>query len=70
MTTQEVKLLRHEIIQLHYKLYGTSASFDKRAQFFYQDTGIMAPGKDDCLGSHSYEDRAIAWRKWLLEQTP
>ena len=70
MITKKERALRVEIVDLHYHLIGASAAFDRKAQFFYQDTGMMAPGKDDCMGTHSYEDRVDAWRKWLLEQAP
>jgi hypothetical protein len=45
---------------------GLSAftAYEIKAAAFQQMTGMMAPGKDDAMGSHRYEDRQEAWEKW------
>lgn len=39
--------------------------YDKLATKFHDETGIMAPGKDDVLGQHSFGVRFAEWNKWL-----
>jgi hypothetical protein len=41
-----------------------TARFERRARAFRIDTGMLAPGKDDVLGHHSYEARREAWEAW------
>lgn len=44
---------------------NTNERFEYMADKFYKETGIMAPGKDDCLMSHTYDERAKKWSEWL-----
>ena len=39
--------------------------FEVMASLFYKETGIMAPGKDDCLGTHDTQQRLDAWGPWI-----
>lgn len=39
--------------------------FERLAAQFYEETGMMAPGKDDHSGSYTREARCAAWDKWL-----
>jgi len=39
--------------------------FEYMAAKFYKETGTMAPGKDDCLMSHTDEERSTKWREWI-----
>lgn len=43
---------------------GVNAAFEWIAHEFYVETGVMAPGKDDPLGSHTHEHRATLFRDW------
>lgn len=43
----------------------TNERFEYMAAKFYKETGIMAPGKDDCLMSHDYDERIKKWSDWL-----
>ena len=47
---------------------GATERFERLAAEFYKATGIMAPGKDDCLGRHSYEHRVASWQQWLADR--
>lgn len=44
--------------------------FEQRAEQFYRDTGVMAPGKDEAmLGGHTpYEVRTTLWEYWCKVQ--
>ena len=44
---------------------GAYERYEALAAEFYDETGMMAPGKDDPLGTHEYETRVAAWRKWV-----
>lgn len=59
--------LRREIVKLLAKHEGPSVAFDRAAEFFERDTGMLPPGKDDALGHHPYEQRGAAWLKWREE---
>lgn len=39
--------------------------YEDKAEAFYRETGMMAPGKDSRDGAFSYEERESAWRKFL-----
>ena len=45
--------------------------FDERAERFYQDTHVMAPGKDEAaLGNHTpYETKIALWDLWCKKET-
>ena len=43
------------------KTMGASEHFERVAWLFYKATGMLAIGKDDTTGEHSYEDRQKAW---------
>lgn len=48
-----------------------SAQYDRRADAFYYDTGMMAPGKDVAAAAGetaTYAERNSAWRDWLDAQ--
>lgn len=40
--------------------------FEARAEQFYKDTGMMAPGKDvpAAMGGPDVDERMEAWRAW------
>lgn len=38
--------------------------YEARAARFYEETGMVAPGKDDALGRHSRDERVEAWILW------
>lgn len=38
--------------------------FEAVGQHFYRDTGYLRPGKDDCRGVHSDDERRAAFDKW------
>jgi hypothetical protein len=42
--------------------------FERLADAFHRATGMMAPGKDDASGAHSYEARSAAWIAWLASR--
>lgn len=46
-----------------------SERFEILAAQFYDEMGMMAPGKDDITGEHPYEKRERAWRAWLWEKS-
>ena len=46
----------------------TNDKFEYLAEQFYKATGIVAPGKDDCLGTHSREYRRRYWSAYLVER--
>jgi hypothetical protein len=39
--------------------------YERLAAAFYRDTGMMAPGKDDALGTHTHAERRAAFDAWL-----
>jgi hypothetical protein len=39
--------------------------YEALADAFYHATGLMAPGKDDPTGHHSYDERVSRWQAWL-----
>lgn len=39
--------------------------FERLAEEFHRETGVLAPGKDDAAPSMDYEDRLDLWRRWL-----
>lgn len=43
--------------------------FERLAAEFYRETGLMAPGKDDALGHHSYEERVERWAAWVARRS-
>lgn len=43
---------------------GADHVFEAIGQHFYRDTGYLRPGKDDCRGVHSDEERWAAFEKW------
>ena len=45
--------------------------FEERAERFYQDTHVMAPGKDEAaLGNHTpYETKIALWDLWCKKET-
>lgn len=44
---------------------NANVRFEYMAARFYKETGTMAPGKDDCLMSHTDEERSTKWREWI-----
>lgn len=46
---------------------GSTARFDRLADAFYRDTGMMAPGKDAPMGMGgcSTEERSAAYDAWI-----
>ena len=46
--------------------------YEDKAEAFYRETGMMAPGKDSRDGAFSYEEREAAWREfvtnWMTEE--
>lgn len=55
-----------EIAKIIQKWRGLS--FDDAAELFYQEVGIVAPGKDVAARafSNSYEERRQEWDRWRL----
>ena len=45
---------------------GANERFEYMAELFYQDTGMMAPGKDSPIASNR-EERQQAWDAWVEE---
>lgn len=50
-----------------------SDRYDRMADQFYRETGIMAPGKDVARldptgGGGTYDERCEAWGKWITER--
>jgi len=43
---------------------NSNERFEYMAAKFYKETGTMAPGKDDCLMSHDYDERIKKWSEW------
>ena len=45
----------------------TNDEYERLADEFYRDTGMMAPGKDQpaALGGEPYGVRVEAWQQWL-----
>ena len=37
------------------------------ASAFYNETGMMAPGKDDPIGAYTQEERRVRWEEWIEE---
>jgi hypothetical protein len=53
-----------------YNKMNYNEEYERLAEQFYQDTGIMAPGKDmpAAMGKTiSQEERWAAWEKWIKE---
>ena len=44
----------------------TLEEYERIAEDFYHATGLMAPGKDDCLPS-SFEERDLAWKQYFRD---
>lgn len=44
---------------------NSNERFEYMAAKFYKETGMMSPGKDDCLMSHDYDERIKKWSEWL-----
>lgn len=47
--------------------------YERHAKLFRQETGLMAPGKDEAAAAysgHTYEERWEAWIKWHKERKP
>lgn len=46
--------------------HGALASFEDVGEWFYSDTGMLAPGKDEAAASSltSFEDRKRAFTAW------
>lgn len=44
--------------------------YEELARRFYEENGkgMMAPGKSDIRGYHTFEERSEAWQKWLEER--
>lgn len=70
MTTKQTPA-RHAGIGERNALYFADANtrFEAMAAAFHERTGMMAPGKDDCLGTHPREDREAAWLKFAPQYT-
>lgn len=52
--------------------HGISENFDARAEAFYRDTGVMAPGKSEPLemaGQYTHEQRQELYRAWVETKT-
>jgi hypothetical protein len=49
---------------------GESATerFERLAEMFYADTGLLAPGKDgpNVSGLCDHEDRRLSWEQWFI----
>lgn len=39
--------------------------YERLAAAFHDETGMMAPGKDDPTGHHDYDVRVHEWHLWL-----
>lgn len=44
-----------------------SQRYEEKAEAFYRETGMMAPGKDSRDGAFSYEEREEAWREFVTK---
>ncbi|CAB4165336.1 hypothetical protein UFOVP1537_22 [uncultured Caudovirales phage] len=68
-TVREARLkgARQQAMLLALKYEGASSAFELAASFFEEDTGMLAIGKDDALGCHTYEQRSEAWLAWRKE---
>ena len=42
--------------------------YEDKAEAFYRETGMMAPGKDSRDGAFSYEEREAAWREFVTNE--
>jgi len=42
--------------------------FERVAERFHQETGILAPGKDDAIGAVPREQMEAAWNAWRAEK--
>ncbi len=43
--------------------------FEERAERFYRETGMLAPGKDSRSGAYTYEERERKWIEWSALQS-
>jgi hypothetical protein len=50
----------------------TNDEYEKLADQFYRETGMMAPGKDQpaAMGGPDYEKRWNAWKNWIQTKKP
>lgn len=39
--------------------------YEYMAELFYKEKSMVAPGKDDCLMTHTQEERVEAWGVWV-----
>lgn len=49
----------------------STESLDRLASAFHNDTGYMAPGKDEAAAvnsSHTHEERRAAWDAWVIKR--
>ena len=46
---------------------GITEHYERIAEDFMYETGMMAPGKDDAAGYHSQEARREAWEEFCAE---
>lgn len=43
---------------------GSLEVWEADAEAFFRDTGYMRPGKDDRMGTHTFEERCAAFEVW------
>ena len=59
-----VALLREQLDAERLWMTDATAAFEREAEAFYRETRMLAPGKDDRRGEHSYEERRARWKAW------
>jgi hypothetical protein len=48
-------------------MISANLRFETKAEAFRLHTGMLAPGKDQCDGAHTDEEREEAWNKFQAE---